>query len=177
MFFLVAMLKLVWLRSRTHTSWIISYLRQRFCVESVEGVYRRRFPFLSSKFIMVIASKGSTASTQCNKPVIITLKPRFDVILTCLLCVVFVGHTLSCHGMCNSLKVAQLLEAESQPNEILGILEFDMWAWNDVNRPWICQRNFGYGIVLVIAVKLAHLVCCNVIPRRWSHFILIHKFD
>ena len=30
---LVAMLKLVRLRSRTHTSWIISCLRQRFCVE------------------------------------------------------------------------------------------------------------------------------------------------
>ena len=31
---LVAMLKIVQLRSRTHTSWIISCLRQRFCVES-----------------------------------------------------------------------------------------------------------------------------------------------
>ena len=31
---LVAMLKLVKVKSRTHTSWIISCLRQRFCVES-----------------------------------------------------------------------------------------------------------------------------------------------
>ena len=31
---LVAMLKLVWLRSRTYTSWMISCLWQRFCVES-----------------------------------------------------------------------------------------------------------------------------------------------
>ena len=154
-----AMLKLVRLRSRTYTSWIISCLRQRFCVEIVPGKERKLLNQSEARKERECSrtesysclegpirnwSSNNPADTLRNNDVVITSKRchfdviaskwrRFDVMPTLLLRHVFSGNNTS-HM---SPKVRKLLNQERAavvPKWCIvgyGICTWwDMWDWS-----------------------------------------------
>ena len=114
---------------------------------------------------------NNPANTQRNKHIIITSKPRFGVIITCLLCFVFVGE--SSHTSINASPMTQ--SSSFRPCRSAAIQEFCA-LWNVMKLKsatsgllWWLTANSRDFILPSVARFVAS--CTYAISISWSMFL------